>query len=437
VVEAEVSADDISLSCDYDFPVLHHYAHEIADSDGRLYPGETADLIVTLRNYGTNSSVVSADLSSEDPFIVIHEGSAFFGEIPTGATADNAADPYLVEAAPGAPLGHVADLSLTVHHDGGQVQYSDFSLLIGQFHYLIWDPSPDLSSGPEIASCLSPLGYSGSLSQQLPLHRLDDFQTMFISLGIYDNNYVIGANTPEALSIVDYLGAGGRVYMEGNDVWYYDPLIGGHNFNALFGIFAADDGMGDCGPVNGQPGTFTEGMSFAYIGENSYMDRLMPMGDAFYVFKNGTPVYGNGVAYDAGDYKTVGTSFEFGGLVDGAPPSTKMELAEAIMGFFIDDLTGVDDAASTFAGLVAYPNPFNPKTTLRFELPTAGRTRVDILAPSGRCVRTLVDADLMAGVQQVSWDGRDDAGKRLSSGIYLVHVDALGFSASQKLVLLK
>ena len=58
------------------------------------------------------------------------------------------------------------------------------------------------------------------------------------------------------------------------------------------------------------------------------------MGSAFPVFLNVTPAYINGVAYDGGTYRTVGTSFEFGGLVDGAAPSTKNELLVEILEFF-------------------------------------------------------------------------------------------------------
>jgi hypothetical protein len=75
-------------------------------------------------------------------------------------------------------------------------------------------------------------------------------------------------------------------------------------------------------------------MSFSYTGENNYIDQIEPYPPAYLVFQNGSPVYGTAVAYDAGTYRTVGASFEFGGLADGTSPSTKNELMHQIIDFF-------------------------------------------------------------------------------------------------------
>ena len=75
-------------------------------------------------------------------------------------------------------------------------------------------------------------------------------------------------------------------------------------------------------------------MLFQYTGGNSWMDHIAPIGGAMTVFVNVTPVYMNGVAYDGGTYRTIGTSFEFGGLVDGVAPSTKGDLMEKFLEFF-------------------------------------------------------------------------------------------------------
>ncbi|MBN3035820.1 MAG: T9SS type A sorting domain-containing protein, partial [Bacteroidales bacterium] len=120
-----------------------------------------------------------------------------------------------------------------------------------------------------------------------------------------------------------YLNQGGSLYMEGGDTWYYDDQTAVH---AMFNINATSDGSSDMSTVLGQAGTFTEGMSFPYNGENNWMDHIEPVSPAFKILQNQSPSYGTGVAYDAGTYKTIGTSHEFGGLQDGASPSTKEEL---------------------------------------------------------------------------------------------------------------
>ena len=131
---------------------------------------------------------------------------------------------------------------------------------------------------------------------------------------------------------------GGDVYMEGGDTWAYDTQTTAH---AMFNINGVSDGSGDMTTVVGQTGEFTAGMSFVYSGENNWMDHIDPISPAFSILQNQSPVYGTGVAYDAGVYKTIGTSHEFGGLTDGSSPSTKIELMQEYLtslAFWVEQL---------------------------------------------------------------------------------------------------
>jgi len=87
--------------------------------------------------------------------------------------------------------------------------------------------------------------------------------------------------------------------------------------------------------------------------------------------------------------------------------------------------------------LPAYPNPFNPRTTLRLELAQAGHVRWRIFDAGGRTVRTLLDAQLDAGRYVQSWDGADAAGRRVSSGVYYAVAESPQGVARQKLVLMR
>lgn len=83
------------------------------------------------------------------------------------------------------------------------------------------------------------------------------------------------------------------------------------------------------------------------------------------------------------------------------------------------------------------PNPFNPSTTLRFELPDAGRARVVVFDLAGKLVRTLADGPYAAGRHEVVWDGRDAAGRDLGSGNYLARVEFAGRSESVRMTLVR
>ena len=69
--------------------------------------------------------------------------------------------------------------------------------------------------------------------------------------------------------------------------------------------------------------------------------------------------------------------------------------------------------------LRAAPNPFNARVRFAFELERTGRVRLEILDLRGRHVRTLFSGTLGAGPQRIDWDGCDDAGEALASGVYL------------------
>jgi hypothetical protein len=84
-----------------------------------------------------------------------------------------------------------------------------------------------------------------------------------------------------------------------------------------------------------------------------------------------------------------------------------------------------------------FPNPFNPSTTIQFQLPNAGRATVSIYSASGRLIRTLADGFYPIGNYHVAWDGTDSRGARQASGIYFVRAVAQGNSSARRICLLR
>jgi hypothetical protein len=83
------------------------------------------------------------------------------------------------------------------------------------------------------------------------------------------------------------------------------------------------------------------------------------------------------------------------------------------------------------------PNPFNPATTIRFGLPAGGHAQLGIYDVQGRLVRRLVDRMVPAGFHAVRWDGRDERGVRVASGVYLYRLEAGAASRTRKMTLLR
>jgi hypothetical protein len=90
-----------------------------------------------------------------------------------------------------------------------------------------------------------------------------------------------------------------------------------------------------------------------------------------------------------------------------------------------------------------YPNPFNPSTTIKFTLPSIAEggtmlpTSLRIYNVLGEVVRTLADEPMAPGVHHKVWDGRDDQGNQVASGIYFYRLRAGDFQHTRKMVLMK
>jgi len=84
-----------------------------------------------------------------------------------------------------------------------------------------------------------------------------------------------------------------------------------------------------------------------------------------------------------------------------------------------------------------YPNPFNPVTTLRYDLPEDALVNITIYDIMGRIVRTLINSQQNAGFKSIQWNATNDAGSPLSAGLYLYKIQADNLVQTRKMVLLK
>jgi len=84
-----------------------------------------------------------------------------------------------------------------------------------------------------------------------------------------------------------------------------------------------------------------------------------------------------------------------------------------------------------------YPNPFNPVTKISFDLPTSSRVMLRIYDVRGFEIRTLVSGVMPFGSHTVTWNGADDGGRAVSSGVYFYRIEAEGFTATRKMMLVK
>jgi hypothetical protein len=236
-----------------------------------------------------------------------------------------------------------------------------------------------------------------------------------------------------------YLQGGGRLFVTGSEIGYDLDRVGSSSSsdrdfytNYLKASYIGDD-SGDY-TVTGLAGTIFEGLSFSYgqTYEEDYPDYINASGGSEVCLDYSASrhagvqyqgVFGDGPAegklvYIGFPWETIGSE------------SARDQIMSRVMGFF-----GYPTVVEgTFAEAPAvpgefrlhqnFPNPFNPSTTICYRIPQAGRVSLDILNVRGQTVKHLIEEAQPAGLHNVVWDGRDDAGHPVASGIYFSRLQA-------------
>lgn len=116
-----------------------------------------------------------------------------------------------------------------------------------------------------------------------------------------------------------------------------------------------------------------------------------------------------------------------------------------LLGCIIDgDTIGVITSAEDEQNIVNsfelfqnYPNPFNPTTTIKFVMGKSGNTIIKVYNSLGKEISTLINEYLSSGEKEISWDGKDNKGNTVSSGVYFIQMTAGNYRQTIKAVLLK
>ena len=127
-----------------------------------------------------------------------------------------------------------------------------------------------------------------------------------------------------------------------------------------------------------------------------------------------------------------------------AGDETPTAITEALLDDFtlsaIFDLTSTDDEfAVSFVTELGqnHPNPFNPRTAIKFSLEQASPVSLQVFDLNGRVVKTLADGSMAAGGHEVVWNGQDENGSSLASGVYFYRLQAEGRTMNRRMVLIK
>ncbi len=195
----------------------------------------------------------------------------------------------------------------------------------------------------------------------------------------------------------------------------------------------------------------------AYGGCNSIntFDAVEPLAGAERLARftdpNGAPAYAFSAAtkFVDGNDVTISMPYDFMDVrsnpndpltLDGSPVASRVVMLEEILSNFGHSSTGrvpsdTPDAGKFFAK--NYPNPFNPTTKIEFNMPKAGHLSLKVYNVRGELVKTLIDETQVAGAGSIMWDGTNDQGSSVSSGVYFYEARTAGDVQVNKMALVK
>ncbi len=385
-------------------PKLEFVSFEIDDNNGnnngKIEPGETVDIIVEVSNNGSSDAYnVISDLFTASQYIIINGGSQSIGDMSSNSTNSCT---FNITADGDTPEGTFSNFEVAILADHNISGSGSFSTVIGQKPVLIVELAHS-KSVDSIISCLSELQVGSDVIANLS-SDINNYQSIFVLLGIYPNNYALSTSDSELLTA--YLEDGGRVYMEGGDAWAFDTQTSAHE---LFNIEGITDGADDLGTILGESNSIMNGYSFEYDGFNSYIDHIVPKSGGLLIFSNENPNYGIGVSSENEIYKTIGTSFEFAGLVDNETSTKDGAMAE-ILYFFDINYTWTDiTTLSLFDNeIIAFPVPASENVTIQFSLSTKSDVSLNIYDLNGKNIASLSNnSRLNSGTHRFIWDTKN------------------------------
>ncbi len=330
-----------------------------------------------------------------------------------------------------------------------------FVLITRGFDVLVVSADPALDPSQWITAAMDAVGKSSVAIPRTGDGKLaaEDY-TAFATVVLAAGRAVDALGAVDRDALAAYVQQGGHVWLHGgNFIWglsapsspAYSPAAVAW-FQVVAGLVYAGTGSGGSAVVGWPGDELAEGLTLVMLPlnggdgawNNGDIDFVMPFGGGMDCLAYTLGVKRAGVRRVYGAGRVVTTGFSLEGLGSAAARS---DLASAVLDWFANGVSAADDTPA--AGLVglprAVPNPFNPRTSIRFAVggTRPGHVTVTVHDVRGRVVRRLFAGAVEPGSRALIWDGRDDTGRSLAAGAYLARVQVGAEIAAVKLTLAK
>lgn len=462
-----ISASGPAMTANFDvtwsranFELIDYTFSDNGNANGIPDAGEQLDMFV--RHYSAWKTVGSAELrvSTDDSDLTFADSMVSLGPVASGDSTQNALPIRFSVAAGKRP--RIADFYITISADGGTYEITDTVRVdVGPKQVLMVDDDGHLGGLPSYDSTyiLPVLD-----SRRLPHGRHEVFTSgtpanlqAYPAVIWYTGNRratLFGGtdsliSPSEAASLRNYLDSGGNLLITGQQIArYLDSMDQSFSTDYLHSGYAGAStdfiAWGVAGDVIGDSTKYILGGAGG-AGNQLEKDLLQPLGSALPIFTETVTTDVLGIRFDS-TYKVVFLGFGVEGIgddVQGLDAWPKSVLINRAIDWLLDKSTDLPAGETEirpdgFALAANYPNPFNPATTIEFT--RQGRpawVRLVVYNLLGQEVRELTSGSFQAGLHRVRWDGRDESGKSVGSGLYFYRLESDDYSETRKMLLLK
>jgi hypothetical protein len=435
--------------------VIRLYSYNILDSasgnnNGRLDYNETVELVLTLKNTYDAVTNVSATVTSLNPIVTITDSTSAFGNMQLGTTSSNENDPFILTVGADTSI-EFASIKINITADGGYQYQKMLELPIGQRDILIVNDDEPISSSKinYFTAALDSLQKSYDIwdvqAQGTPRINESNYSTIIWYTGEAVQNVL---TITEQSFLENYLDNGGRLFLTGQNVAFdlveqqnglsffanylhASYIQNSSNDYSLQGLMGDPIGAGEIFIISGSGGANNQNSPDVVTSVSPAQPAIL------YETANQT---NQAALYYSGIYRLVYFAFGWEGINDQGPAKRVAVMQRVLT--WLDQVTGIEDEGDLpisyrITMYPNYPNPFNPQTTIRFELPVTEDVKISVYNNLGQVVRNLLSKKLTPGEYRVQWDGKNNFGEACSSGIYYLQLRASESILTQKMVLLR
>ena len=423
------------------------------NNDGKWDEGETINLSVEVTNIGIDAENVSITLLCPHPAVTIQNPTGEFGNIKHRVAVSNSSQPFVLSLSENVP-GTISPMILNITGSNNYSNTDSFYIEMGKPHILLVDDDTDANYEAYYKPLLkNSYIYAmpwGNKISGLPTDTLDNFDTIIWFTGDDRNTTLTHA---EQTLLKNFLDSGGKLLLSGQNIGYDLVEDGTYEDSLFYANYLKAEFINDkAEPIMllGNPddpimqGTFINfdgGYGGAFNQDSP--DIIKEIEPASLLLKYIPSQETAGLKYfneTTGSY-VVYLPFGIEGIA-GPYENSAQEFLNKCM-TWLSGTTDVKNPSSKinipqeFSLGQNYPNPFNPSTDIVYSLPKDVRVTLSIYNSLGQKITTLVDKKQSAGTYHAMWEGLNQNGTVVTSGVYFYRIKAGDFVSTMKMLFIK